>query len=158
MGCDIHTFVEVQKDGQWSRSDAEIFNLDDVSAKYHQKTHTDSPFDWRSYGMFGFLANVRNYSEIPPLSDPRGVPENCTAAKEDVDDWDYHSWTWFDLKELIDFDYERTFEDTRGCGAGELGETISFRKFLGPAFFEDIEAMKALGKPDQVRVVICFDN
>ena len=38
------------------------------------------PFDWRSYGMYGFLAGVRNYSAVQPISEPRGFPEDANST------------------------------------------------------------------------------
>jgi hypothetical protein len=49
MGTDIRTFAERRiADGTWQ----EIQGIDFLSN--------------RVYGMFGFLANVRNYSAVPP--------------------------------------------------------------------------------------------
>ena len=51
MGADIHSFAEVRKDGKWV-----IVNDVDFGT---ERWPTNSPFDWRGYGMFGFLADVR---------------------------------------------------------------------------------------------------
>jgi hypothetical protein len=57
MGTDIRTFAERRiADGTWQ----EIQGIDFLSN--------------RVYGMFGFLANVRNYSAVPPITQPRGLP------------------------------------------------------------------------------------
>lgn len=71
MGCDIHSHVESQNEnGSWER------------VIWEQQEEFDAgPFDWRSYGLFGFLADVRNYSAVPPLADQRGLPEDVS---EDV--------------------------------------------------------------------------
>lgn len=54
MGCDIHSFAEVRKDGKWIRVEEPVF--DGLGDK-----KTSEPFGWRSYSTFGFLADVRNY-------------------------------------------------------------------------------------------------
>jgi hypothetical protein len=60
-----------------------------------------SPFDWQAYGMYGFLANVRNYSDVPPLAQPRGLPADLDAGNEDLGD---HSFSWLSLSELLSFE------------------------------------------------------
>ena len=109
--------------------------------------------------MYGFLANVRNYSRVPPISEPRGLPEDISedVKSESEEYWsgDGHSHSWVSLKELLDFDYEKTFEDRRCEGDGEV---VSFKKFLGEQFFAQIEILKTLGDPEDVRIVFFFDN
>jgi hypothetical protein len=133
MGCDIHSFAEVKKDGKWQRVMEPHFK--DWDGKL-----TTEPFAWRSYGIFAFLADVRNYSIITPLSEPKGLPadsewlnsphqyayennpmngavipykERETNLQDISSDYDYHSHSWLTLKELTDFDYSKTFEDRR---------------------------------------------
>ncbi len=192
MGADIHIFAEVKKDNKWKKLTDDIFP-DGPDRK------TSHPFDWRSYGMFGFLADVRNYSNIPPLGDKKGLPDdseylnselqsptgfnygyvdNGTAytVKESVEkDLDYHSKSYYTLKELVDFDYDKTFEDlrytktTKLLGGGIIsngaevaepghGSITTFREFLGEGFFEHIEILKTLESPENVRIIFWFDN
>lgn len=148
MGCDIHTRAERKVNGEW-----------EVIPGLH-------PFDWRSYGMFGFLANVRNYSAVPPLSNPRGLPDDCEIES----DWELgeHSFSWLSVHELLAFDYNLPLEDRRvkrqagtnswdggcTCDPGE-GEQTTYREFLGKAFFDDLEKLKEAGAE---RVVFGFDS
>ncbi len=165
MGCDIHASVEVFYGPVWLVSVKKLFPLD---FPWLGETFTCAPFHWRSYDMFGFLADVRNYSRVPPISEPRGWPEDTACFRDrDADDWDYHSRSWLSLKELIEFDYDREFEDRRydnglsGAALTDPGRGImtTFRKFLGPQFFRDIELMKTLAPdPAYVRIVFAFDN
>lgn len=89
----------------------------------------------QSYGMFAFLAGVRNYSGVTPLAAGRELPEAIKKTVypqvikigfggyeyEDDDDMggilgyrDYiHSVTWVGVDELFNFDYEQRFEDRR---------------------------------------------
>lgn len=148
MGTDIHVFVEILEENGW---------------KYHEMLQ---PFSWRSYGMFGFLANVRNYSRVPPLSDRRGIPDGFTIAPERYED--LHSHTWVHLDELINFDYDKVFEDRRctkqigpnsfdGAALAEEGEgeQVTFREFLGTQFFEEIALLQKLG---MVRITTGFST
>lgn len=163
MGCDIHSSVEVFDGAKWEAVTDAIFPL---SYPWAGHTHTRQPFDWRSYGMFAFLAGVRNYSYVSTISEPRGWPEDRTSFLDrDLDD--YHSRSWLSVKELLDFDYDRNFEDRRcmidGNGAADAGvgngKIVTMREFLGPDFMRDLEIMKSLSPdPAFVRIVFAFDN
>lgn len=162
MGCDIHSKVQVRNDGVWKTVEERLFPM---AFEWDGHTHTNEPFDWRSYGMFGFLADVRNYSHVPPISQPRGLPPE--AGSNDYYEFGDHSFSWLGLDELLAFDYDATFEDRRcmrdGDGAADSGVgngvQTTFREFLGPHFFRDIEIMRGLASsPDDVRIVFGFDS
>lgn len=153
MGCDIHTNIERQKDGKWER----LVFMPPI-------------WDWRSYGLFGFLADVRNYSAVPPISARRGIPDDChpRIAEDYEEDGDCHSASWLSVEELLTFDYDASMVDRRvtrqvspnfwdgGCtGTVEEGEKMTFRAFLGEAYFADLERLRAAGA---TRVVFWFDN
>jgi hypothetical protein len=124
--------------------------------------------------MFGFLADVRNYSHVPPIANQRGYPKDIDDATliEIDDNFDHHSRSWLGLDELLAFDYDQTFEDRRctkevragyfdgaaDSGPGK-GEVTTFRKFLGTDFFRDLDIMKNLHPdPKCIRIVFSFDN
>lgn len=192
MGCDIHIFAEIKKEGKWLRNEKKIF------PDWNDKK-TDTPFDWRSYGMFGFFADVRNYSGTPVLAEPRGLPNDseylnalmdkptshnygyfdngvAETQKQDIEcDPNYHSLSYLTLKELIDFNYDTTFEDLRytkttrtpsgcvfsnGAAIAEKGkvEIKTIKEFLGEGFFDELDRLKTLGEPDDVRIIFYFDN
>lgn len=153
MGCDIHTFAERKTDAGWEV----IPGL--------------RPFNDRSYGIFGFLAGVRNYSAVPQIAARRNLPEDASdLAREEYEGWggDAHSASWLSVEELTTFDYDQPLEDRRvtrqtgpnswdggcTCAPGE-GEKMTYREFLGNAFFADLEKLKAQGAG---RVVFWFDN
>lgn len=155
MGCDIHAYVEVKHGDKWRMAPVGVF-------------------DRRNYGLFGFLADVRNYSHVPPIAKPRDIPEDVSpCVGEHVESWagDSHNHSWLSLKELLDFDYDEVFEDRRCTrqegpnfwnGAADAGEgngkRTRFREFLGQAYFEDLTKMGYEGSPENVRVVFWFDN
>ena len=137
MGCDIHSFCELYDPatGRWNDA-GDVFPLDEFNRKWYKKEFGSEPFADRNYGLFGFLADVRNYAYCDPLSPPRGVPDDwnarpMTPVKDDDDEdvdygfggpgteehhWescDYHSHSWFLLSELLDFDYDKTFWNRR---------------------------------------------
>jgi hypothetical protein len=153
MGCDIHTFAERRTEDGWVVVDGW------------------EPFRNRNYSVFGFLAGVRNYSEVPPIAQPRGLPADASdRVKRSHDDWgfDGHSASWLSIDELLAFDYEATMEDRRvnrqvgpnhwdgscTCEAGE-GRQMTYRAFLGVGFFRDLAMLFEAGVD---RIVFWFDN
>lgn len=167
MGCDIHSYVEVLHNGK---------NRNWGYVEYGRDKWGDlvGPFEWRDYGVFAVLAGVRNYSGVPTIQQPRGLPEGLSTfvakqAEEEGDDGHTHSW--YLLKELLDFDWDAEVEDRRttkeirpglfdgGCttAPGE-GVKMTYRAFMGQPFFKDLDKLKTFGKPDEVRIVFWFDN
>lgn len=154
MGCDIHSYAERKNaGGQW-----------EVVPKLQ-------PFNDRSYGTFGFLADVRNYSGLTPIAEQRGMPEDTSAeAAEAYECWssDAHSASWLTVAELAAFDYDAQCEDRRvtrqlapnlysggrTCEPGE-GKTQTYREFLGEWFFKDLQELQAAGAE---RIVFWFDS
>jgi len=156
MGCDIHTLAQKRVNGKW-------------------ETLPFEPFDWRSYGMFGFLADVRNYSAVPPISKARGLPDdivrpepNFYGEHDDNLGLGDHSYSWLTVEELSAFDYDQQIEDRRvtrqtahnvwdGGVTAEPGEgaMTTYREFLGEGFFRDLDKLKELGAE---RVVFGFDS
>ena len=165
MGCDIHLMTEIKKDNKWELNEELLF-IDDYSK-------SDSPFDRRSYRIFAFLADVRQRDnfKITPISEPKGLPkdseylntplekpenysyygyDNGTAYTKEGQiecDVDCHSLTYLTLKELLDFDYEQ-----------KATETETYREYLMEGYFEELEILKTLGEPENVRIVFWFDN
>lgn len=121
------------------------------------------PFSaWPSYRLFGFLANVRNYSAVEPISRPRGLPPGIELPSSGFDgpdeDWlgeDDHSWLL--LSELQAIDFDRIVEDRRTTGIvnglrrGNLtapvgeGVKMTLREFLGVEFFEELDRLEKAG-------------
>lgn len=161
MGCDIHMMAQKRSD----------------DGSYHEIDFV--PFDWRSYGVFGFLADVRNYSAVTPVSTPRGIPDDMKVKEEPTEWWDkgyepewescdYHSHSWLSVKELADIDYDQIIEDRRYNGmtqygyiSGALtsepgkGQMMKLRDFLGEQFIDDLERLKY---EEVDRIVFWFDN
>lgn len=172
MGCDIHSFAEKKVNNKWKRVEEKIF------------LERTEPFGWRSYSMFAFLADVRNYDYCDPISEPKGFPDDSEFLNDPSEydtsktnkeyleeDYDYHSHSYLTLKELLDFDYDKTFWNRRitkqtgpnswnGASLAEEGEgeIISYRENLGKSFFKDLETLKTLGDPEEVRIIFYFDN
>lgn len=128
MGCDIHMYGEVRRQGRWQPllpARLVTWSKEDREAG---KQEWPALYSDRNYNVFGILANVRNGSGFAgietgagfvPISDPRGLPEDLSdeyrAAIADEDDskvprlwFGDHSETHLSLKELIDFDWTQT--------------------------------------------------
>jgi hypothetical protein len=174
MGCDIHSYAEVQNEqGEWEQV-TDFFPFDKWERDWRKRKCGDSPFDWRSYSLFGFLADVRNYSCCPPLDEPRGLPDDVSDAVREAREAygiDGHSDSWFLLRELLAFDYDQKFWNRRvtkqigpnpwsGAALAEEGEgeVITYREHLGEAYFTQLDILRRLDDPEKVRVVFWFDN
>lgn len=186
MGCDIHSFAERKRNGKWEKVEEGFIELSQFEKDCQKKEKGNEPFDWRSYSMFAFLADVRNYDCCEPLSEPKGFPDDseflnsiydedafygvATTNKQDIEEF-YHSCSYLTLKELLDFDYTKTFWNRRvtkqtgsnswnGASLAEEGEgeIVSYRDNLGEGFFKELEELKTLGEPENVRVVFYFDS
>lgn len=168
MGCDIHSFAERKLNGKWLKVEEGFIELSEDHKRIYKKEKGNEPFDWRSYSMFAFLANVRNFDCCEPISEPKGWPEDSVfldsmyerndiyedepmTNKQDIESY-AHSWSYLTLKELLDFDYDKTFWDKRE------EEITSYREKLGREFFKQLEELKQLGEPEDVRVVFWFDS
>jgi hypothetical protein len=168
MGCDIHSYCEVKKDGVWVPS-GDVFPLDEYDRKAYTKTHGVHPFDWRSYGLFGFLADVRNYSHVPCIQPPTYslLPDVSSYVREAYDStgMDTHSMSTLTARQLVEYNYSPIFWDRRvmksgnGAALADEGEGahLTLREFLGERFFVDLAVLKSLGPPDDVRIVFWFD-
>jgi len=122
MGCDIHLQVEQRINGRWgeafpnvpcSGSHSEDYPL--KSCYWCKGSGYESTYSGRNYDLFAILADVRNYSEIAPIASPRGVPVDASHSYlEKVREWgcDGHSHSYFTLKELLDFNWEKSINKT----------------------------------------------
>lgn len=102
MGCDIHDYCEVYRDGVWTKTGA-------IFPDYEGRL-SEHPYDGRNYSLFAFLAGVRNYNEIVPLSEPRGIPTDASQEYlAEVNNWgvDGHSPSYFTIKELQSADLDQ---------------------------------------------------
>lgn len=128
MGCDIHVRVQVKVRDEWS--DSEYVQVD---------------FD-RNYALFAALADVRNYENLTPIFDARGLPD---GIDEDFDYLGDHSYTWFTLEELIKWDGW----DQKVSGDDKLRDWCS--QFLcWPEYAESYFAYRL----DETRLVVGFDS
>ena len=115
MGCDIHMYVECRdrfKDevSQWRNCDHWKLNkyYENDEDSYEQKYKVVGIYDDRDYFLFSVLADVRNYSDIPFICQPKGLPMDCTDVVKEISDiWngDGHSHSFLTLAEIKKFNH-----------------------------------------------------
>lgn len=188
MGCDIHSFAEVKRKNKWEKVTDEIFpDYGDKKTDEPFSWRSYSMFAFlagvRNYDHCTPLSEPKG---LPKDSEFLNTPLESQEMRsywteepvkietnfDDINnDWNYHSKSHLTLKELTDFDYETKFWNRRvtkqtapncfnGASLAEEGEgeTVSYRENLGQGFFDVIETLKELGKPEDVRIVFWFDN
>jgi hypothetical protein len=87
--------------------------------------HKEEFYEGRNYRLFSILADVRNYhaTRVVPIAQPRGTPRDASeAAKRYMRKWgeDGHSYTYHTLKQVLDFNWDRTMRLSGIVSAGEF--------------------------------------
>lgn len=143
MGTDMTVWVEVERSpGRW------------------EWIESLKPFNWRSYAMYGWLADVRNYSFVKPMFPSRGRPKDFSVHIVWYEDMG--RMTWFMLDELLAVDYTQEIEDRRSVDGKSFpegeGTKMPLTLFLGEAFAEDLEVLLVVQeKLGRVRITVGFD-
>ncbi len=145
MGCDIHFYVEVRKDGEWKSADKWKFDVrvQEVFVESHTRFYTE-----RNYDLFSALTDgkVRSCTKFRALSKPRGLPIDLSVeVAANAKQWgsDGHSHSHFTLEELLTVDWQRDEE---------------WRIVTGGFVLHTLHRMRQLGDPENVRCVFWFDN
>jgi hypothetical protein len=182
MGCDIHPYAEVRRNGKWERANVKV------------------PND-RNYVAFGKLANVRNGygfagcdmgDAVRPIDEPRGLPIDTSIADTPTLEFEDpgfvwlgdHSQSWLLLSELLAVDYtaavtlrgmvspdeyehwekyKRKYPPRNYCGwcSDPKYKQIEWQEPLmdaAPLLPKIIASICHLGKPEDVRLVFGFDS
>jgi hypothetical protein len=98
VGCDIHAWLEIRSDNQWSTPDNEAFDLD------------------RAYDTFGLFFGVRNHANFTPVAERRGFPREASALVcQEYRQWgdDAHSASWLTWADVESLDREQSRLDSR---------------------------------------------
>lgn len=163
MGCDIHMFVERKTSdnnygGPKDISDNRDFLISNVLDEginerwvsaddwEYEDGHWQNIeiYNFRNYYLFSILAGVRNGGYVEPISEPRGIPKDCSYGyKYSCEMWkgDAHSHSYFTLEELLNIDW-----------------SIYDKHYIN-IFLNTIEELKRIDKdPKKVRICFFFDN
>lgn len=136
MGADIHIWYERREGDGWvSVEDPPVEQSDEWPEPM------GGPLARRNYAVFAFLAGIRNYKDLVPISAPRGFPDDY----EDRDLGIADAASWLSVDELVNFDY------TQPAGPG----LPSYREVLPGFFFLDVYALRAGGVE---RIVFTFSS
>lgn len=117
MGCDIHLYAEKRVNGVWVTADEwrEVPKWEEAHMERINSFYGD-----RNYDLFAILADVRNghgFAGVKtgegfvPISDPRGIPEDCSPEyRREVESWggDGHSHSWVTLEDIFRYDWTQT--------------------------------------------------
>lgn len=146
MGCDIHFHIEVKTKNGW-----ELYSKPNVK---------------RNYKLFAKLAGVRNYDNIKPISEPKGLPEDISyLVKQSFESWgtDAHSASYITGEEIIKLDSwleeSKPYSEDTICMANSLEYGVLHCYLEGNSFSGFYQYPK--DRPSyilDVRFVFWFDN
>lgn len=139
MGCDIHIYVERKNNNKWEvikginpwiseykswldnaeTEERKNYLLDRIKTMEEKESIVSEGwiYEGRNYNLFAILADVRNYYNIKPIIDPRGIPEDiCKEINNEYESWsgDSHSCSYYTFKELLDFDWKNNYVENEG--------------------------------------------
>ena len=120
MGCDIHTYVEIRdKDGRWRA----------VAPDEPGRRGWAWGFRSRSSFCWAMLADVRNFDDIRPIAEPRGLPDDVSSEiRTTAEELEGHTHSWFTLQELLSFDYDALVTLTGTVTLAEFKEYLELGK------------------------------
>lgn len=191
MGCDIHIYTEIKMTLRTDREGATItrwFPADAYFPNPYAEMGIKDPHPWpwveggatapflrteiykgRYYFLFALLANVRNYDNLTPMSEPRGIPEDaCRCTKEAYELWkdEAHSASYVTLAELIRFADYYPGSKKDAAGVREVLEESLINPLkeradcLGQisSHLWEYSMLEALKRAEDIRIVFWFDN
>lgn len=142
MGCNLHGYLEVME-----YPEADKWNWFSV----HKLPDT------RNYWFYAAIAGVRNYIEIEPISEPKGMPKDPSmmSLSDAIDDGSYgHSHSWLTANELLNYEWSQKIKE------GDTEETIlsdSLHTHF-KALLTEIAYLATQYGSERVRMVFWFDN
>jgi hypothetical protein len=145
MGCDIHIYVEHRVEGEWRL-------LEEVPLWTSVDGKTTNTYSTRDYDLFGILADVRNGSGHPPISESKGLPTDVSpslrAAYKAEGEY-LHSASYLTLAEIVRYNWNRSWEY----------EDLTRRELVGEEWFCFLAALDQIDDdPKNVRIVFWFDS
>jgi len=178
MGDYIKTAVEVLGPDGWFESEASVFSNDPSWPGHDSSESTRYAFFWQNYTMYSLFADVRTRDlGIVPIAPGRGLPSDASDSSllRLLGGWSHGDWffpveintvadkvanrqddaifglSWVSAAELNEVDY-----DVLITSINEPIETVTLRNALGTRYFQHLDQLAQLGKPDNVRLLFCF--
>ena len=143
MGTDIHTWIQIKKNGKWETLNLYIEKKKDNDTKEYERAYT--LVENRNYGLFGKLAGLRTWEDA--IVPPRGWPDDITE--------DYFSPSYFDyceLKALAKTKDAISYYWDEDDGYNVIEDWLTYIDFVLDAYGEYYP------KPGECRIVFAFDN
>jgi hypothetical protein len=159
MGCDIHLYVEIRKNGKWERAGQLVKNpyyYPDEDGPENTKLVHEDFWKGRNYQLFGVLAQgVRR--DMDSSFKIKGLPKDITKEVKEIADYmgvDGHSHSWLNLAELFDYAYKGDY------GKKDKNRFEEIDSYFAEVTFPKLIALAAEPgmKPEDVRIVFFFDN
>ncbi len=169
MGCDVHIHIE-RKIHNNKHIDITNYAFSVEHAVRMERVHyfhaNDQAISRRDYHLFAQLAGVRNYGNLAPITEPKGLPDDVsTFIKEtyEYDGDDAHSCSWLTAKEIKDYIAKiklGMFEDIVLSQKTPCIEAISNLLNYITNRFKEETYQKELTEEDyeNLRIVFWFDN
>ena len=95
MGTDIHTWIQIKKNGKWETLNLYIEKKKDNNTKEYERAYT--LVENRNYGLFGKLAGLRTWEDA--IVPTRGWPDDITEDIQEEVEYLF-SPSYFDYCEL----------------------------------------------------------
>ncbi len=141
MGCDIHLYTERLENGKWVTADR--WTPDEYEPGRMCVEYENRIYSGRSYYLFSILADVRNgrgFAGVKtgegfiPISEPKGIPEDCCAEYRRASDEygsDGHSHSYFTVAELLAYDWTQVSCLQGWINGPEFAEWNRYRRSRG---------------------------
>ncbi|WP_103109492.1 hypothetical protein [Brevibacillus reuszeri] len=178
MGCSIHLLVEKKEDNKWIAVQDPNPQTDEETRDYLWLSY------WQNYDDYAALCGVRNYSNVVPIHEAKGFPDDASdVTKEEYEIWkdDCHHRSWVTLEELLNVDWNRKVTKvyylpihiaekkrngeepafvlhTRNADSDVMFEEEMTLSEFAPFLLRIIEFLRPIGKPDEVRIVFWFED
>ena len=150
MGTDIHTWIQIKKNGKWETLNLYIEKKKDNDTKEYERAYT--LVENRNYGLFGKIAGLRTWEDA--IVPTRGWPDDITEDIQEATEY-YFSPSYFDYCELKALAKTKDaisyyWDDEKGINVIE--DWLTYIDFVLDAYGEYYP------KPGECRIVFSFDN
>ena len=106
MSIKVVSFIEVHNGVGWEHYSSISFECHNLGGDVRQ------PFRDKNYNLFGWIADVKNYSKVTPFTHTKTLPDNLsTIVSNNIKKNCLH--TFFFTRELLRVDYSQIVEDRR---------------------------------------------
>ncbi|WP_370612397.1 hypothetical protein [Citrobacter meridianamericanus] len=183
MGAYIRTCAELKTPSGWEALCEKVF----PQPEGYEETQDASPFSYQHYGMFAFLAGVRNDYRCTVLAASRGFPEDMSEEAlfrlvPETESPGFPLWGFGMTEEpeedLTIAERVRLAEADRygysWLSIAELAEfdyeqvfvnhrcdppvNMTYQELLGDLYFVHLDTLKKLNARQDVRVLFCFQD